>query len=356
MALKWRVLLAAVAGLFGGQHASPVEFYVGAAAQCGFGKHVVASGGEAYWNKCIYRNFQKTLETLSARGQGSSAGIQTGAEQYRNQGGLGPAFVLCQQVIPAQLYDKTHQRGMGMAAIGAYIYRHKHVLVACEAYGAYASLDVARKQDHVVFKGDVPTALQPYADAAVPGGGDISVPYEVGIDPSVDSEEQNARYAYFDGEIAVEQEFALEQHYFVGLTLRTGALAGERAFVFLCVGPELAFSKIRVKDLAVHGADKLTLLRFSASQTYNATTTWSKVALPGESDLANALTTFDQKICSAGVTVGLGTDFFCSRHLVLRPQVTYSYYPERQIAGQSGSCIKYKMRMWRISLGVFWRF
>jgi hypothetical protein len=333
------------------QPSCPVSVYIGASTRGCFISHYV-SGVSHYWTHMIGQAYKQDLQTRYE--------LERAKEKLVNIlfGFPSDYFDALLFQTPSKISSDWLYFPRFSFSLGAFIFRQGDVLIALECSVGKSSYSWRKKNEIILFHGDVPEEL-----AQALGN------TKDGVEASLFSSAGYMKYKYnalasqitqnifFGGDITLQQNMEIKEGYCTDIALLFGSIVRNRLFVFATLGLEINREKINIQDVKIEtGEIKIFINRNVGS--YESSAKWIRWPVVPSYDLFKYPLNISQNKNIYGMALGVGTDFFISRKLFARVKVGFAYYPEAKFLtiDNVNIAIKHAQKNIQCSAGIFWRF
>jgi hypothetical protein len=338
---------------------SRVQFYVGVAITQNTTNHDV-SHDMASWNKHLTEKYEVYLKRVydellyqtTHGGKANLTSLSAGTPQE--------IFEHLLNDSSPNVFKKKAKTTSVNATIGAFVYRHKAILLAVEAYAGGDGASENHKAEIFVLKSNVPSQVKNSTYTAIDAG-DFAPKYEVTVFKSTINNISQLNpvkyplvpYSYIGGECRLENEVCINPHFRTGLTFRMGTILADRLYIFATFGADIARRSIKVVSTPKGIED---MFFYTCHPTVGDTdiTFYRFVLSPKDS---GTRVTFDKHKNIIGVIGGGGVEVFITRGLSARFDASYKHAADVRIKSTDQSAeLQYRSSHWRFSGGMFYRF
>ncbi|MDR1597828.1 MAG: hypothetical protein LBR89_02735 [Holosporales bacterium] len=253
---------------------------------------------------------------------------------------------------PAE-FHKTRPSSVAYSfTVGAFVARHEKVLLAVEAFWGRERMSEDESSKITIVSGAAPDAILNTAPSKE-GARTVVV---LNQDSKLNPTEYSLRpYSYLHGSIEIGNELKVERNTYCGAQLRLGSVVADRMYAYAVLGADV--SNVHVKSTH-KWSDFPQFVLYTCSPTYIGANIikFLKYTLDPSTTSSQDLA-FDKSKYVVGIVGGLGGEFFMSRTLSVRMDLTYSYFPDKRIPSTNSKAeLQYTSTNWRLGVGVCWRF
>jgi opacity protein-like surface antigen len=365
-----------------------IQFYIGCGSQVNTITHKIIYDND-YWNNTlssVYSTSFKTMLNDAIAGAVAAVAPAAGRPTWLVYGTPSDLFSRLLNDQSSEFYKNQHFCYSVSITVGAFICRHKAVLLAIETYGHLSSIQDKSASTLCLVKGDVPEKVKTEYNATLgyvelfnkktvtnavyaqyngmtlieddPSGATNRIISNIILN---DLNQLNpirnplAPTAYIDCDINVKNTTEVQHNFDCGLLFRVGTILKDRVYVFTTLGTELRHITI----LANHRMDDFPSFTLFCCRNATATSKsliFDRFTVNPYRDQQNESLSFNKNRTLIGFRAGCGTEFFVNQRFSVRSDIMYTHYANSRFASRNGNAsIRYSLSQWDVGIGLFYR-
>jgi hypothetical protein len=271
-------------------------------------------------------------------------------------------FLLLLNDNSAEFYKNSTSSPSFSGTVGLFVYRHELVLLALEIYAGRTLFKETLPSKTTVVSSHVPSILKQKKQTKERETDDH---YVISLSSSI-AEDKEALgvlnpqgnslvpYSYLDGKIEVDNTVNITHGFSTGIIFRIGSIIKDRFYAFAILGAELNNISIKTSH-----QDK----EFPQFSLYTCLPTYVSASSmkfyvykidPHTTETHSIY--FDKNKLICGIVGGGGMEFFVTRKVSLRADITYTYCADMRISSSNKLAeLLYSSRRWKFGCGIYYR-